>query len=109
MHPGFIHPPGLLPVPIRISPTPELAAGLRCVWCGDIAGVDLGPRLRITDESLHRWKPRACAPCVRSQAEKAHCVHRNTCARCTEWEHCPDSRALQRLAIGRLDGLIREG
>lgn len=99
MHPGFIDAPGMLPVPKRISPTPEQAAGHCCVWCGGAADVDLGTRLRITDEGLDRWSPRACTPCVHGEAEKAHAIHRATCARCTKWEHCHDSRALLALAL----------
>jgi hypothetical protein len=108
MNPGFVNALEMLPVPKRISPTPGQAAGDHCVWCGHAATVDLGPRLRITDEGLHRWKPRTCTPCALSNAKEAYDLHRATCARCTKWEHCHDSRALYALAHGRPDGLIRE-
>ncbi|MEU6230001.1 hypothetical protein [Streptomyces sp. NPDC047042] len=108
MNRALINATDLLPVAKRFTPTTEQAAGHCCVWCGGIASVDLGPRLRIADGGLQRWRPRACRTCVVGVAEKRHGTHRETCARCTPWEHCRDSHALYALAHGHPDGLIRD-
>lgn len=109
MNRGFVNALEMLPV--SRTPDPTWGRGARgcCLWCGEEASLSLGPRLKIIDGALQCWMPRSCADCAESQASLAHKAHRATCARCTEWEHCPDSRALHRLALGRLDGLIREG
>ncbi|MGY1500786.1 hypothetical protein ACW4TU_30115 [Streptomyces sp. QTS52] len=111
MNPGFVNALEMLPVPKAADPTRPhgRAARGRCIWCGNAATLNLGPRLKVVDRTLHRWLPRGCVDCVQRKAALTHRAHRTSCARCTEWEYCPDSLALYRLALGRLDGLIREG
>ena len=109
MNPGFVNALEMLPVPKTVDPARGWADRGRCIWCGQEATLDLGPRLKVIDGVLHRWTPRGCADCARRKAALTHQSHRASCARCTECEHCPDSRALYRLAHGRHDRLICEG
>lgn len=101
MNPGFINALEMLPAPKAADPTRPhgRAARGRCIWCGKTATLSLGPRLTVIDGGLYRWTPHACEPCARREAGHAHTAHRGMCARCTPTEHCPDSRALYRLAL----------
>lgn len=95
MNPAFVNALEMLPIPKTADRTPG-----RCVWCGHQATLlDLGPRLYVADGQLHRWTPRACQDCAEHQAALTYQTHRTTCARCTKWEHCPDSQALHQLAL----------
>ena len=110
MHPGFVNVLEMLPTPKTADPASPRgrAARGRCIWCGKAATLGLGPRLKVIDGALHRWTPRGCEGCAQTQAALTHQAHRAACVRCTEWERCPDARALYALAHGQLDGLIRE-
>lgn len=108
MHPDFADATQMLPVPRTAGPSRGRGARGRCVWCGKEATLSLGPRLKTINGALHRWIPRGCEDCVRHQAALTHHIHRSSCARCTKWEHCLDSRALYDLAHGQPGRLIRE-
>lgn len=103
MHPDFVTAVELLPMPKLRGLTPEQVEGGACPWCGTRVqqgtGMSLGPRIGVTVGGIQRWIPRACRPCVGSQAARVHRLHIRTCASCSHRDYCADSRALHRLAL----------
>ncbi|MBL3666372.1 hypothetical protein JL475_10285 [Streptomyces sp. M2CJ-2] len=102
MNEAFVRAAELLPVPRPDRVRPQQADGITCVWCGEAPTVNLGPRLSTstgaTPGPLHRWHPRACAPCAEREAGQVLSIHTERCARCLDRDHCPDARALHQLA-----------
>lgn len=78
--------------------------GSACVWCAsqpkDGTALRLGPRIRIAEDGVRRWWPRACRPCAAAEAGRVYEVHIHSCGRCSHRQYCADSRALYRLANG---------
>ena len=103
MHPEFVGAVEMLPMPKLRTLTPEQIEGGACPWCGerlpDGTGMRLGPRIGVAGGGVERWFPRACRPCVGKTAARVHRLHTGACARCSHGEHCPDGRALHRLAL----------
>ncbi|MCT9078800.1 hypothetical protein [Streptomyces fulvoviolaceus] len=101
MHPDFVKPAEMLPVPKTAGLASDQISGTVCVWCEKAPEVALGPRVSVIGDILCRWWPRACKPCAGREAARVHGIHITTCARCTHREYCPDSRALVDLASTR--------
>lgn len=92
----------MLPTPKAHTLTDHQINGITCVWCAKQLGnngVKLGPRLRVANGGIHRWKPRGCKPCTGQQAARVYTVHVKACARCSHRDYCPDSHALHALAL----------
>lgn len=91
---------------VEMLPMPKVAGldldrinGVCCVWCGGPTSVALGPRIRAAAGGVQRWFPRACRACAGLEAARVYQVHLTTCARCTHQDYCPDSHALNELAL----------
>jgi hypothetical protein len=104
VHPGFLNPVEMLPMPKASGLTSAQIGGTACPWCavqfGTDAGTPLGPRLRVMVGCLEQWFPRACRPCIRREAARVADLHDETCGRCSRNVYCTDSRALHQLARG---------
>ncbi|MFI5800227.1 hypothetical protein [Streptomyces sp. NPDC051677] len=101
LHPDFVRPLEMLPVPKAAGLPVERVEGKRCVWCGGPTSVELGPRLSVIGGTLKRWEPSACRPCARREAGRVYDIHIRACARCSHYDYCPDARALYTLALHR--------
>ena len=98
MNPDDANAGEMLRVPTAAGLDDERVAGRRCVWCGGLPTMVLGPRLSVLEGMLRRWEPRACCSCAGREAGRVYDLHIATCARCTHREYCPDARALYALA-----------
>lgn len=98
MHPDFATAVTMLAMPRLDKLSEAQAEGTRCVWCGGLAPVALGPRLSTCRGALVRWTPHSCRRCARREAGRVYDLHIGSCQRCMGRGYCPDARALYKLS-----------
>lgn len=92
----------LLALPSLDGLTQEQVRGASCIWCGSLldtaTAVDLGERRHKRLDGKYSTFPRACRPCVHTEAYRTILNHGGSCEQCVDdLDSCPTGVGLRAL------------